>query len=128
GNDVLLDSLFEADIGIARTLGSEVTDSCEAGQQCGFRGDGRARGSQSEGLVEDLVVPGGLVVGMEEQVGVSLDETGHERIARQVNDRGIRRSGYRWANCLDPLAPNEHNPTLMRLRVNAIEDADRLEG
>src|ERR1700730_12948875 len=76
-NNALVDRLLEADIGIACAFCAKVPDRREAGHQCCLRGDGGSRSSQGERLVKHLVIPGCFVVGVEEQVGMALDEAGH---------------------------------------------------
>src|ERR1035437_409255 len=64
GNDALVDGLLEFDSGVAGALGAEVAHGGAAGDPRGAQVVDGARGAQSEALMQDLVVPGGLVVGM----------------------------------------------------------------
>ena len=48
--------------------------------------DSFANRAQREPLVHDLIVPRGLVVGVEQHVGMGFDESGHERRARQIDE------------------------------------------
>jgi len=76
-NNALVDRLFEADIGVTCAFCAQVPDRREPGHQCCLRGDGGSRRSKSQRLVEHLVIPRGFVVGMEEEVGMALDEARH---------------------------------------------------
>ena len=69
---------------IARALGAEVALGGEAGVERALGLDHGARGAQRERLVQHLIVPQGLVVGVEEEVRVALD---HARAS------GSRREG-----------------------------------
>ena len=54
--------------------------------------NGGAANPLRERLLEHLIVPFRLVVGVEEQMGVSVDEAGQKRHAGQVDDlRSLRR-------------------------------------
>ena len=68
GNDAIDYGLLERHIGAARAFGTQVTQAGETGQQ-GLAGAlACAQHAQGRGLLEDLVVPQGLVVGVEQQV------------------------------------------------------------
>ena len=77
GDDALVDRLLEADVGKAGAFGAEVALGGEAGIERALGVDDRARGAQRERLVQHLIVPQGLVVGMEEEVRMALDHPGH---------------------------------------------------
>ena len=64
GYDALFDGLLELHIGVAGALRAEVAHGGEAGHERGAQVVDGARGAQSEALMQYLVVPGGLVVGM----------------------------------------------------------------
>ena len=88
GNDALIDGLFELHIGVAGALGAQVAHGGEAGHERGAQVVDGARGAQSEALMQDLVVPDGLVVSMQENVRMALDEAWHQGGARQLDDFG----------------------------------------
>ena len=89
GNDALIDGLLELDIGVAGALGAEVAHGGEAGHQGGAQMIDGAGGAQGEALVHHLVVPRGLVVGVEQNVRVAFDQAGQQGRAGQVDHLGV---------------------------------------
>ncbi len=87
-NDALVHGLLELDIGVAGALGAQVAHGGEAGHERGAQVVDGARGAQSEALMRHLVVPDGLVVGMQEDVGMALDQARHQGGARQLDHLG----------------------------------------
>ena len=94
GDDALVDRLLEPDVGEARALGAEVALGGEAGLERSLGLDDGAGGAQRERLVQHLIVPQRLVVGVEEEVRMALDHAGHQGGAGQV-DRFARRRARR---------------------------------
>ncbi len=74
-NNPLVDRLLETDVGIAGALGSKVALGCESRFECLSRVNDCARSSKGEGLVKDLIVPFRFVVGMKEQMRMTLDQS-----------------------------------------------------
>ena len=95
GDDALVHRVPQADVGVARALRAEVAHGCDAGEQRGPRRHHRARGAQRQRLVEDLIVPRRFVVGVQQQVRVALDESGHESQPAQLDHAGAGRTGDR---------------------------------
>ena len=73
-----LDGLLQPDVGVAGALGAQIAHRREAGHRAWRAGDCVARATrQRERLVQHLVVPGGLVVGVQQQVRMALDQARH---------------------------------------------------
>ncbi len=86
----------------------------------------RARGAQRQAFVRHLIVPGRLVVGVQQDVRVAFDQPGHERGAGEVDDlrtgggdAGGRSGGF------DAVAVHAHGPAFVH--GFAIEDARGFE-
>ena len=86
-----------------------------------------ARATRSaEALVQHLVVPRRLVVGVQQDVRVPFDQPRHQRRARQVDDRRAGRGdARRRPDGLDAIAAHAHRPALVH-RV-AVEHARGLQ-
>ena len=70
----------------------------------------RAGGAQRQRLVEHLIVPQGLVIGVEEEVAVALDQPGHEGRAGKVDHPGAGGSGEIGPGRDDAVAVDQHLP------------------
>lgn len=88
-----------------------------------------ARHTQGLGLLEDLIVPRGLVVGVQKEMSMAFDHPRHQRLAGEINPEGVLRQGdpSRGARRLDPIAPHQHGPSHVARspiedRVGAEED------
>ncbi len=127
GDDVLVDRLAKSDIGVAGTLGSKVALGREARGKRPPRVDYGSRGAERQRLVQDLVVPELLIVGVKEQMRVALDQPGHERCAGKVDDAGAARRGNRRSHGANAIAVNHDRPALVRHRVHAVEQARRAQ-
>ena len=68
GNDALVDGLLQLHVGVARAFGTEIANGREAGDQCRAEMSGGARDAEPEAFVHHLVVPGRLVVRMQQHV------------------------------------------------------------
>ena len=128
-----VDRVAKAGIGIAGALGAEVADRGEAGHQGrpGLRH--RPGGAQGGRFAQHLVVPARLVIGVKEQVRMALDHARHQGHAGQVDHPRARRRCHVRARRLDPFPTHQHRPAVVRMRVDAVEDAggaeqDRLLG
>ena len=84
-----------------------------------------ARGAQRERLVQHLIVPARLVIGVQEQMAVPLDHPGHQRVAGQVDHLRAGGGGQVRADRGDPVALDQHLPAGMDLAVDAVEHAAR---
>ncbi len=127
GHDALIDRLLQPDVGIARPFRAEVALAGEAGQQRRPRLDHRARRSQRQCLVQDLIVPRRLVIGVEEKVAVALDHAGHQRRAGQVDDPRAGRRRQVRPDGSDALAVDEHLPPRVRRGVDPVEHLRRAQ-
>ena len=90
-----IDRLFQPDVGITRAFGAQIAQRREPGKQRRPRLCDRARGAKRQRFVQYLIVPLGLVIGMEEQVAVPLDHAGEQGLARQRHRLGIWRGHVR---------------------------------
>ena len=80
--------------------------------------------AQGQPFMHHLIVPGSLVIGVQQDVGVSLDHPRHERRARQVDD-GCSGGIHARTRLLDSVALYQHHPTFVQRF--AIEHARRLQ-
>ena len=120
GDDALVDRLLEADVRVAGALGAQVPLGGEPGEQGLARMDRGAGRAERQRLLEHLVVPGGLVVGVEEEVGVALDQPGQKCGAGQLDPPGAVRDRHRVGGPRggDPLAVDDDHPAVVdRLAV-----------
>jgi hypothetical protein len=125
GYDATINRLFEPDISIARPFGPQIACAGEAGQQ---RSAGAHRGAdraQRQRLVQHLIVPAGFIVGMKEQMTVSLDHSRGQRVARQVDDLCVRWYREMRAHSCDPLTVDQHVPPYMRDGIDPVENLRR---
>ena len=72
--------MLQAYVGIAGAFCAEITFGGEAGHQSGAGVIDCTDRAECERFVEDLVVPGGFVVGMEEEMAVAFDQAGQQRL------------------------------------------------
>ena len=126
-HDALVDRLLEAGIGIARALGAEVALAGEPGHQRRARLHDRARRAQRQRLVQHLIVPRRLVVGMQEQVAVALDQPRHQGGAGQIDDAAPGRRGEVRPDGSDAVFVDQHLPAGVWLCVDAVEDLRRAQ-
>ena len=84
--------------------------------------DDRPGGAQRERLVQHLIVPQGLVVGVEEEVRMALDHSREQGRAGQIDDLGAGRCGEVGPGCGDAVALDQHRPAGVRARIDAVED------
>ena len=125
GNDALIDRLLQADIGVPGAFRAQIANGREARQQRVAQVVHRARRPERQRLVRHLIVPGGFVVRMEQDVRVTFDQARRQRRAGQIDDAraGGGRAGVS-AGRVDPVAFDPHRPPLVH-RL-AVEDARRL--
>src|SRR5262245_20953135 len=83
-----------------------------------------AGGSQRESLVHHLIVPGSFVVGVQQNVRMALDESGHERGSGEV-DHVRTRSIDVWASGFDAVAADAYRPPFVH--CFAVKNASGLE-
>ena len=83
---------------------------------------GGGGGAEGERLVVHLLVPGRLVVGMKEEMRMTLDQAGNKSVVRQIDRLGVvRRDDFRGRpGGFDFVAADEHGPAGMHFL--AIED------
>ena len=109
-----IDRVAQGDVGEAGALGAEVTDRREAGFERRARGHDAPDGAQLERLLEHLVVPRRLVVGVQQQVRVQVDQPRDEVLV--VEREPARRGGHgdlpRRCDRLDASAAHEHDAVL----------------
>ncbi len=122
GDDALVDRLLQADIGIAGALGAKVAFGGKAGHQGRLGLGDRASGAQGQRFVQDLVVPAGFVIGMQEEVAVALDQAGQHGLARQVDDFGPGGRAEIRADRGDLAVLDQDLPAGMGLAIDAVED------
>ena len=101
----------------------------------GGRVGDRARHADPGGLLQDLVVPEGLVVRMKEEMRVSLDEPRDQRRPRELHSLGARRHFHAGSGtgCDDPLAADDDDPAAHRGLGDAVphgrgDENDRSRG
>jgi len=129
GDDALVDRHLHADVGVAGPFGAEVTDEGEAGHQRLSHMIRRAGDAKRGGIAQDLVVPGGLIVRVQEDVRVRLDHPGGERQSGKVDDLRPRRYGDRTRrpDCLDLVVDDEDDHTGARGNAHAVPHARRAQ-
>jgi hypothetical protein len=121
GDDALVDRLLEPDVGIAGALGAEVALGGEAGVERALGVDHGARGPECQRLVQDLVVPLGLIVRVQKQMRVAFDHAGDKGGARKLDHLRSRRSNDVETGRDNPVALYDDLPAGMRVRVHAVE-------
>ena len=91
---------------------------------------GRARDADANPLVQDLIVPDSLVVGMEQHVRVAFHHPRHQRRPRHVDDCRVRRSHVcREAHGVNAFATDTHRPTFVhRLAVEHTRGTEHGDG
>ena len=87
--------------------------------------DDRPCGAESEWLVEDLIVPQGLVVWVEEEMRVALDHAWHDGRAGKVDDASSGRTREVRSDCGDTVAVYEDAPSFVH--GCAVKDASGAE-
>ena len=126
-NDSLLDGQLEPDIGIARTLGAEIADGREAGEQRGTQVICRARDTKGERLAGYLVIPRCLIVRMKQHMAMSLDQARQKCRTWERDDFRVGRYRHfasKPGGC-DVLATNDDDPAFVQ-RI-AVKDAGRFQ-
>ena len=121
GNQAFVDRALDRDVGVAGAFGAQVAQRGEAGQQRVARVRGGFQRAVVLRLLQHLVVPQRLVVGMQEHVRVEVDQARHQRRARQrdalrVGGRPHRR---RIADRLDGAVADQHDPAGMQGHPNS---------
>jgi malate synthase len=84
-------------------------------------------GAKRERLLQHLIVPARLVIGVEEEVGMALDHAGHQGHSGQVDHPDAGRSLDAGAGGLDPVAADEDRPAGVRPGVDSVEDQSGAE-
>jgi hypothetical protein len=105
--------VFETHVVIETALRAQVADGSETSHQGGPGMGNRPGCPFGAGFLGDLVVPGYLVIRMEEKMGMSLDKTGEQGTSRKVRYReaiGVR-GPVAVRDSHDMLAPNQY-PTV----------------
>jgi hypothetical protein len=87
-DQAVVDRLLQRHVGRADALGAEVAQGGEAGFQCRLGLHRRAQGAVGRRLLQHLIVPQGLVVGVQEEVAVQVHQARDHRRAGQVDDLG----------------------------------------
>ena len=126
-DDPLLDRPLQPDVGITGALGPEVADRREARLQDRPEVDRRPRHPQRQRLLQDLIVPRRLVVGVQQDVRMGVDQARQQGRPRQIDrlrvGRGLDVSGR--PDRRDPRAADEHEPALVGRAVARVEDPVR---
>ena len=128
-HDPLLDRLLQPDVGVTCPLGPEVSERGEAGHQVELEVVRRPADPQGQRLQEHLVFPGGLVVGVQQQVRMRIDQARQERATGQIDrpgplgdlDRGLR------ADPADRAVADQDDPAVMGLGGRPVEHPGGLE-
>src|SRR5207253_289153 len=81
-DEALFDRTLEGHVGVVCALGAQIPQRRETRQQGGARLLARAQRAIRHRLLEYLVVPQGLVVGVQEQVRMHVHEAGQQGGAR----------------------------------------------
>lgn len=121
--DTLIDSGLQSEIRIARALRAEIAFAGEAGEQRCLGICDRARGAECERLMQDLIVPAGFVVRVQEQMPMTLDHAGHQCIPGKLEDARIGGQRKVGPHGDDPVARDQHLPAGMDHPIRAVEDA-----
>jgi len=111
----LIDRPLDRDVGIARALGAQVAQRCEAGHQRGLGLLAGAQGAIFRRLLQHLIVPQRLVIGVQQQMGVQVHQARDQGLAGQIDhlDTGGRGHSRGGAGRHDALALDQHHPTGM---------------
>jgi hypothetical protein len=92
-HDPLVDGALQAHVGVPGAFGAEVAQGGEAAHQ-GARGvTAGAERPVGGRLLQHLIVPQRLVVGVQQQVRVQLDQAGDQGLAGQGDDLCVGRRG-----------------------------------
>ena len=127
GTMPFVDGALQLHVEVEGALAAEVALGRDAGFQ---RGAGVGHGSRhalAERLLQDLIVPQRLVVRVQEEMGVTLDEPGNERRARQLDALGVGRHGSagRGSHGLDAPAADDDDPVPLRGVGRSVPDGVR---
>ena len=104
GDEAGVDGVADGDVGAEGALGAHVALGGEAGEEVGFGLRGGDEGALRDGLHDGLE---GLVAGVEEEVDVGVDETGHQGGGAEVDDGGVCGMGDVLADFGDAVAGDE---------------------
>ena len=112
GDQAVIDGLAQRDIGIARPFRAQVPQAGEAGHQGCPRLLHRPQHPVVLRVLQHLIVPQGLVVGVQQQVGVQVHQAGHQGLPRQVDHRRPGGCGQlrRRSDGGDPVPGDQHRP------------------
>ena len=125
GGDTGLDGVLQRHVGIAGAFGSEVPQGREAGLQ-GV--PGVVAGGEDpigQGLLQHLIVPERLAVGVQEQVGVDVHQAGQQGRPRQPQGPGPAGRNNVRAHRADGLPLHQYFPAGVRRPVLGGEHAIR---
>jgi hypothetical protein len=104
----------------------EIADGGESGHQRRAKMIDGPCGAQAQRFLENLIVPAGLVVGMQQDVRVSFDQPGKQRRSGHLHDCGVGcGDGGARSGPFDALTADAHDPSVVHRE--AVEDARRLQ-
>ena len=122
GDDALLDGAPELDVVVERALGAEVALGGDPGAERRRRVRHRAGDAEAERLLQHLVVPQRLVVGMQEEMRVPLDEPGNgaSYLAASIRSRRPAPRPGLGADGGDRVPLDQHHPAALRRVGDAV--------
>ena len=124
GDEAGINCVADGDVGAPGPLGTHVALGGEAGDEVGFGGGGGEEGALGYGLEDGLE---GFVAGVEEEVDVGVDETGHQGGGAEVDDLGACGVGDVLADLGDAVAGDEDFAGRDDFAGGDVEDASRLQ-
>jgi hypothetical protein len=104
GQQALVDGVADCGVGRARAFRAHVAFGGEAGEQVVTGGEDGVDGSLRDGFFDRLEV---FISGVQEEVDVGVDQTGHEGAIAQVDGLRAGGMGYGGAGFNDAVALDE---------------------
>ena len=90
-HDPFIDRALHGDVGIARAFRAQIAQQREAGIERRFRVANGQDGAIGLRLLQHLIVPQRLVVGMQEQMRMQIHQTRQQRQAGKIDGLGVAR-------------------------------------
>ncbi len=124
GNHPLFDGGFEPDVGISSPFRAQVPQCGDPGHEGPLGVDDRPGRPFRQRLQEDLIRPGCLVVGVEQQMGVPFDEAGKKGELRKVHLPGAPGNVHRALrpHGRDAITCHQNHPPLVEAGGLTVEN------